>query len=271
MASNGFGITKEEQYTEEELIQRIDTAWEWSQRGSKLFFKNEQQKATPEQIGAWEPMVDYFDSLIALYKAILNIKIADRLEALSSTERILEEQRMVADCRFRCSAGKLAYYDQVFSMAEAQQSIKIILVDLNQKIKGYCSALRAFGLSESSDFWPEKICEIIDDKQVTAEGDASAKLTVKLDELTVPVKKRKSKAPGELNGYRKSIASILYLPQCQTTMEVAQKMSLDNPYLPIGYRSRIDGTIKSFAQLIIKNPLLLKRFTNTVSEVKSEI
>lgn len=239
----------EAELTEAALIHRIDLAWNWSKRISKLQYPKARETAnsTPEQIEAWSELVDYLDRVIEIAKAALNIKIAARLAKLSHSEREVEKRRLISECDRRYRDDKIYYYEEHFSKSEALKSIREARADVTSRMESFCIALRAFEFAEQSELWPQRAVN---------------------SNTPTKHKTKRSRAPIEKSvKWRQRIYTILVGGGGElSAMNVARRIDPNEDVVPDQYRG--DGTVKTLDQILKKDRKLMKRFGNLVSDVR---
>lgn len=235
----------EDQLTEDQLILRIDKAWEWCKEADKLRYKNELDKATPGQRGGWEVTRDYFDQIIDLFKDVLAVKIADRFGTLSIEEREKEIRRLEEECNRKVGQGKLWFWNSLISKSDALKDIETIRAAMGAKIDSDREALRDFGIKDS-EFWPAR----------------------------VSTEKKQSKTPiSDLNPFHSLIASILIRHRLHiSNKNVATHIPANHPSLPPQYRDPNPPSNKAtLSDFLNNNSKLKKRFEHTVSAVRNNL
>jgi hypothetical protein len=241
----------EEQLTEDELLARMDIAHELSSRVGKLFFEKERDKATPEQATMWKHLALYLDHLAMLTDLILQVKLIDRFDALPSGDKEQLLRKWASAPEDSYDNRKYHKFNVVRSREGAINIVRELRAELKSESVLNCKAMRAFGFSEESVFWPGHL-----DSPIRAE----------------PTKKKRSRAPiDESTEFRKLIASILVRKGFrQSSTDIAKQIPANNRDIEEQYLDKT-GAAKTLYDTLRRNQDLRDKFSKLVSDVKATL
>jgi hypothetical protein len=247
--SQGQGY--EEQLTEEELILRIESASSRQNDAGRLHYKDEQKKATPEQVACWKYACQYFSLTEDLARYVLNAKLTDQLSSLSPEEQIKERDRWRLADKSSFLGKRHGYFTTFYSRDRLQELIESTRAELTPQVAAFRKAVRAFGLSEESDLWPGFLPTLPIERRI-------------------PKKKRSAAPIDRSNPFRKLIAGILIKRGIDKSyLEVAKRISTEDRALPDEYK--VDKSAKTLDRILINNPELMTKFVNRVSDVRGAL
>lgn len=247
-ATETDGSGYEELLAEDQLLARIDTALVWKLRTEKLSAKSEQEKADPAKVGTWEQFVEYCECIERVSDGVLRVKLMDRLAALTPEQReeLLHEWASApVDSYEHRKFGKCS---GVISTEQALSTVREARVKLKSKHAVFCTAAKAFEISEGDEFWPGYVT---------------------LSPASNHLKKRARASLSETTPFRRWIGTILIkIGPDASALDVAKEIDVSDLRVDDQYRG--DGKIqhKKLDKVLLADRTLKKRFGTLVSDVR---